>query len=451
MVCEVSPNLNSKERETLYNYLNERSLELAGKTMSAIEFFKFLMDTKANTKLDEHGTISLPSDIMKEMLDDKSVLFPFPVMIIDDKLIVNHERAQIPYGSVITEINGMPVVAIIDSMLKEKSTYGLRRLEISFDVFFLVKYGAPESFKVTYELPNSGETQFIELDPIDIKTRENFYGTTIYPINPWQLKNLINTDYFKDSDAYYIQLNSFDWNENVTNVYDAFDKKFSDIFKTIKKQKSKNLIIDLRYNGGGNILIPALFYSYIAQNDFYEEIHFSVPDFDLPYKNYIKKIGDREVNQDQVDEFIINFQKPFTKSNGYYEFNYVNNELRKPKKNNFNGNVYLIIGGRNISGASYFTAIFKNYNRGRMVGEQIGGSHHEITAGKQIEYELPNTKIRVSLPIGVIKFSQELENNIPEQKINPDILVSEKIKYQYFLKKEDWDLQEVFLLIKQFN
>ncbi|MFH6768785.1 S41 family peptidase [Gaetbulibacter aquiaggeris] len=451
IVCEVSPNLNSKEKEALYNYLNERSEELNGKTMTVIEFFKFLMDTKANTKLDEHGTISLSNDVMKEFLADKSVLFPIPIIIIDNKLIVNHDTAQIPYGSVITDINGIPVATILDNFLKEKTTYALRNLEVSFDILFLIKYGAPNSYAVRYTTPNSNVTETILLEPLDIKTRENVYNNIVFPLHREQLKNLISTAYFEDSNSFCITLNSFNWKEDVKNVYEIFDKQFSDIFKTIKKQKPKNLIIDLRYNRGGNILIPALFYSYITQKEFNEDIHLRVPDFDLPYKNYIEKIGDRALNKDQVDEFLNNFQKPFTKNNDYYEFNYVNNEIRKPKKNNYEGNVYLMIGGRNFSGASYFTAIFKNYNRGRIIGEQIGGSHHNITAGKQIEYVLPNTKIKVSLPIGVFTFSKDLETNVSEKKINPDVLVSEKIKYQYFLKKEDWDLQEVFLLINKLN
>ena len=50
-----------------------------------------------------------------------------------------------------------------------------------------------------------------------------------------------------------------------------------------------------------------------------------------------------------------------------------------------------------------------------------------------------------------MKFSQALETNIPEQKINPTIQITEAAKYQYFLKKEDWDLQTVLKIINQQN
>jgi len=451
IVTEVSPNLNLNEKESVNAYLNSKEQELDGKSMNVIEFFRFLMSLKAETKMDEHCSLSLSNEVIKDLLTDKPVLFPIPIVIMDNALVVNHDNAQIPYGSIIKEINGMPIETILDDFLREKSTYALRNLEQSFDLLYLIKFGTPQSFEVKYSLPNSNLMESMDLNPIDVKTRESLYASNVYPINREQLKNLINTAYFEESNTYYIQLNSFNWKEDIKNVYEAFDNAFEDIFKTIKKQNPENLIIDLRYNKGGNIMIPALFYSYMALQDFNELVNIRVPDFDLPYKNHIEKIGGRSVNTQQVDEFIANFQKPFTKNNDFYELNYIDNINHKPKKNNFKGKVYLLIGGRNYSAASYFTAIFKANKRGMIVGEEIGGSHHNITAGQLIEYELPNTKITTALPIAVFKFSPDIESGVPEPKIIPDIVLSEPLKYQYFLKKEDGDLQETIKLINDKN
>lgn len=449
VVCEVSPNLSAEEKESLYKYLNEKSKELDGKVMTTIEFFKFLMNLKANTKLDEHGSLSLSNEVMKALLTEKNALFPIPIVIINNKLIVNHEQVQIPYGSVITDINGMPIETILEDMLKEKSTFALHNLEQSFDVLFLIKYGVPDTYTVTYTKPNSNTTETINLEPVDIKTRESIYTNMVYPIHREQLKNVINTAYFEDTDSYYIQLNSFNWNEEVKNVYDTFDKQFSETFKTIKKQNPKQVIIDLRYNRGGLMVIPSLFYSYIAQNDFTEYMALKVPDFDLPYKDHIFAIENKNVTLEEVENFIKDFQKPFTKNNDYYENIIIDKSKREANKKGFNGTVYLLIGGRTFSAASYFTAIFKSNNRGQILGEQIGGSHHNITAGKQIVYDLPNTKIRLSLPMGLFKFSHDIETKVPEQKIVPDVFVSDELKYQYLLNKEDWDLKEILNFIEK--
>lgn len=449
IVCETSPNLNLKEKEDLYSYYNKRSEKLNGKTMTVIDFFKFLIDKVGDAKLDEHASIDLSEEVMKELFNNKKILFPVPIIILNDKLIVNHENVQIPFGSVISEINGISVEAILDEIIREKSTYQLRQLEPSFDVLYFIKYGTPKTFNVTYSLPNAIINKTIEISPVDITTRKNIYKKVTYPLNRAQLKNHINTEYFVDSDSFYIQLNSFEWNKQVENIYKAFDNQFKSIFKTIKKQKPKNLIIDLRYNRGGKVVIPALFYSYISQENFNEYISIRVPDFDLPAKNNILSIDNKNVTSENIENFLTDIQKPFTKKNDYYQHVFINNIKKEKKKRRFNGKVFLLVGGVTFSAAAYYTAIFKSNKRGKIIGEQVGGSHHNITAGNNIVYELPNSKIKLSMPLGFFKFSKDIETNVPEENIDPDILVSDELIYSSFLKKEDWSLKAVFDLIKK--
>ena len=198
ILCEVSPNINFEEKEALYNYLNKRSKELNGKTMTVIEFFKFLMDSEPDTKLDDHASISISNDVLKELFANKNVLFPIPIIVIDNKLIVNHENSKIRFGSVISEINGMTVFSILDNILEEKNASALRNLEHSFDLIYLITYGAPKSYDVTYTSPNTNQTKTIKLIPIGINKRERIYSNLIYPINNKHLKNTINTAYFEN-------------------------------------------------------------------------------------------------------------------------------------------------------------------------------------------------------------------------------------------------------------
>ena len=449
ITCEVSPNINSEEKKALYDYLNKRSEALNGKKMTALDFFKFLMDTQAETKLDDHGEIILSGALLKTLLTDQKTLFPIPILIMNKKLVVNYEEAEIPFGSIISAINKVPVSVILENVLKEENTYALKELEQNFDGFYLIKYGALKTFTVTYTLPNSSTTKTIKLNAVGVKARKSIYINRVYPLNRKQPKNIVNTTYFKNSDLYYIQLNSFFWNEPVKNVYRAFNKQFSNIFKKIRKRKAKHLIIDLRNNRGGDILIPALFYSYIAKEAFNENISVQIPDFEFPHKDLIVKIENTPVDQESIQKFINQIKKPFVKNKDAYEYAYVNNVKRVKNKKSYKGKVYLLVGGRTFSAAAYYTALFKNSKRGLIVGEQVGGSHHEITGGKIIEYTLPNTKIGIKIPIALMKFSQALETNVPEQKINPTIQITEAAKYQYFLKKEDWDLQTVLEIINQ--
>ena len=446
IISEVSPALTEGDKNDLINYFNSHESELQDKEMSSIEFFRFLIELKANTKTDEHGSLTLSADVMKEILTQSNVLFPIPILIIDDKLVVNHEKLPLPYGSIIYEINDRKVGELLDEMLNRKDAFTLRNLEPSFDALYLIKYGSAETFKILYTPPNSRITETIWVEAIDVKSRETLYRNVIYPLGRESLSNLLNTKYFEEKDTYYVQLNSFNAKTDSDNFYKEFDDVFTELFKDIKKKDPKNVIIDLRYNGGGRMIIPALFYSYLATKPFNETIHLKIPDFQLPYKEYIKTIEGREVDDSAITQIIEDFKKPFTKIDDHYEHRFIDSFKMKPNKRAYTGNVYLLIGGKTFSAASHFTALFKSENRGKLVGEQLGGSHKTITAGLQVQYELPNSKLLLGMPLGVLEFSEAV-TNIPGTKIEPDIPISEETKYRYFLQKEDWDLQEVLKLV----
>ena len=446
VISELSPALTIDEKKNLIDYFESHKHELDGKSLSSIEFFRFLIELKANTKTDEHGALTLSADVMKEILTHNSILFPIPIVIMDDKLIVNHESLPLPYGSIIHEINDRKVGDILDDMLKSKDAFSLRSLEPSFDVLFLIKFGRPDKFKVLYTAPNSTEALTVWVDPIDIKSREALYKDAVYPFDKESLSNLLNIKYFEDKDTYYIQLNSFNSKADDDKFYKSFEDEFDDIFKEIKKKEPKNLIIDLRYNYGGRMIIPSLFYSYIATKPFTEFMEIKVPDFNLPYKEYIHSIEGKTVDEAEIDAILDNFKKPFNEGPEGFEHIVFNDVSIKPNKRAYEGKVYLLVGGRTFSAASHYVALFASENRGTIIGEQIGGSHKTITAGMQIQYELPNSKLIIGMPIGVFGFSESV-TNIPGKKIEPDIRIPEETKYHYFLKKEDWGLIEALKLI----
>jgi hypothetical protein len=85
--------------------------------------------------------------------------------------------------------------------------------------------------------------------------------------------------------------------------------------------------------------------------------------------------------------------------------------------------------------------------RDTIVGEAIGGSHHSITAGTDITYQLPHTGIKATVPLMLINFSDELYKKVPEMYIIPDVELSEETYYNYFLLQQDPELETVFELI----
>ncbi len=253
-------------------------------------------------------------------------------------------------------------------------------------------------------------------------------------------------------------MNSFNWDresgKGLFSILSAddknFDKRFGQIFKEIADVEAENLIIDLRFNSGGNVKIPGLFYSYIAQNTFTENCYVTIRDFQIPAMDRITSISGTPVKGPRdVEKFVTRHEKVFTEqTEAGYRWSFIKDEEKNLSKNAFQGKVYLIVSGRSISASSYFAALFKSNDRGPIVGEEMGGSYRALTAGKIITYQLPNTKLELEVPIMEVNFSEELYEQIKQDRILPDIRFNETDQYGYFLEKKDIEVEKILAMIK---
>ncbi|VUT26687.1 MAG: Peptidase family S41 [Candidatus Methanolliviera sp. GoM_oil] len=146
------------------------------------------------------------------------------------------------------------------------------------------------------------------------------------------------------------------------------------MFFEIKENNIKNLIIDLRYNGGGDASIGNMLLEYLTDEPFRQ---FSRYDIKIS-KQYIEQIGSwldwlggggtGDITSHEVD-----FIKP------------TENPLR------FNGNIYVLTSGRTYSSASAFAVTIKDFSIGKIIGEETGWP--PTAYGDHILFTLPNSKI----------------------------------------------------------
>ena len=448
VVVEVAPTLKPSEKEGLLATLQERKAALTGARMTALEFFVFLKNTNFGIVVDEHAGLELPEKVIQSLIPKSPVLFPLPISIQNNKVLVNHDAVALPLGSEITAIDGLPISKVLASLVRRPTSLAYRELKRQFDIAYLIEYGESDSFQLTYISPKSSETQETRLASIDLDTRQQLMLSRIHPVNRDGLKNLMNSSFDSTHDLYYLQINGFEWREPTKDVTKEFNNAFNDIFKAIAKQNPKHLVIDIRYNGGGQMNIPGLLYSYLAKSDFSEVLRSKVPDFELPYLEYIPVGKDRTPNPKEVVKNLEAMKQRYQLRGDYYENEFINRSL-KPNKRAYQGDIILLISGHTASAASYFTALFKSQNRGIIVGEPIGGAHDGITAVKNVPYILPNTSIKISMPLGILNCSDDMRRLVPENKIQPDYNMAEDEKYRHFLLKEDWDLKEVYKHLKK--
>src|SRR5690606_17372548 len=117
------------------------------------------------------------------------------------------------------------------------------------------------------------------------------------------------------------------------------------VFKIIDKQKFENLIVDVRYNGGGTDPNDLVTYSYLTQRDFQENTQAWISFEKIPYIRYAYTNIPKVLRPLGVGKYNRAFQKDFPKKVGgefYQDSTSEDHKRWKPNKHAYSGNIYLL-------------------------------------------------------------------------------------------------------------
>ncbi len=210
----------------------------------------------------------------------------------------------------------------------------------------------------------------------------------------------------KDSSIAYMRIRGF-----TRGPYKDF---YKESFEKVESLKIKNLIIDLRDNGGGRLSEINNLYSYLTNKDFIfineSEVNSRIPLLKMLMTNTTPSIVKVIAGVLSPVIAVHNLIKT-KKRNGklYYKFRY--SKLQKPNPLNFKGKIYVLINGNSFSASSILSTHLKANKRATFVGEETGGAYNGTVAGIFKKYELPNTKVKISMGM--------MQIDAP-QKITPD-------------------------------
>jgi hypothetical protein len=167
-------------------------------------------------------------------------------------------------------------------------------------------------------------------------------------------------------------------------------KFFKRSFKVLQREQIKNLIIDVRSNGGGDAGLSTLLTRYIIDHKFKlaDSLYTIKPPSE--YKKYMQKsfwYGMLVSLVTTKDE------------DGKYHFRYFEKHFNYPKKkNHYEGQVFILIGGNSFSATTLFAGDLKGQKNVTLVGEETGGGFYGNTAWIIPDVTLPNTGLRFRLP-----------------------------------------------------
>ncbi|MCY7290856.1 MAG: S41 family peptidase, partial [Ferruginibacter sp.] len=163
--------------------------------------------------------------------------------------------------------------------------------------------------------------------------------------------------------------------------YNNFHKFFKESFKSLKENKIENLILDVRGNGGGNLMSCNLLFRYLYNRPHQFTGRANRKARYFKNRKYIDKSPIVKVFSTMFYPILwlddqINIKKDTL---GYYS-KLPTERYKKPKKNHFDQNLTVLINGYSFSATSLLSANLQSVKRGYFIGEETGGGFNQCTA-----------------------------------------------------------------------
>jgi len=328
-------------------------------SVTPVELFKWAAPLV--TKLgDGHTMLQFPYN---DYFTPTTLRFPLFVQVTADYTL--HVKScidnAIPQDAEVLSINGKSSRELIESMMDyasgERDFFRIERIDAEFPALFEMLYSS-DKYDIVYRLKDSKKRVEVTLQATkwnELKHR--------MPQSPKQAPGQAYS--FKlsaNNQAAIMDFRSFNNPEKMKIFADS-------MFRTLREKNIKNLIIDLRYNGGGNSVVGDVLFRYISPKPFQQMgktlIRITPTTARLIGENSTAP-GWYFYNAEASNELI----PPLTKEEGHYE-----------------GNVYLLISHHTFSSAGSFAWAFKHFGMGTVIGEESGGMN--VCFGDILRYKLP--------------------------------------------------------------
>lgn len=384
-ILEIHPNPFTKIDSIDYFKEIGKIKKSIEKPLTGDEFYRLL--APITIKIGDGHTGLNPDQ--SQMLINK-LRFPFDVFIQDQHMFITKNysvNTEILLGSEILKINGIPTKEILSTLLNyipgESERFTMLAMENFFPMAFRFVYGECNEFSV--EIKQSGKIAIYK-----INTLSNEQQKTSENMKPSRL-------YFKDNVA-VIDLRNFSSSDFTSFIDSAFTK--------IQHKNCQSLIIDLRYNGGGEASLADSLISYLTIKE-YQSMQSDVIKISSATSDYVRQLQSINLGKKTGDFYIWSGIpiKPIT------------------RKNFFNGSLYVLTSSMTYSTGGFFANVIKCYKIGTVIGSETG--QPMIAYGDTYNYILPNTNL--SCGIAKQKFvlccaRKEGQGVIPDYIIKPNLI-----------------------------
>ncbi len=369
-----------------------------------------------------HTSCSLSKAYTNNYEEKQAKLFPFEVKIVDHRvyLFSNFSTdSTIPNGSELLELNGQSTQTILHLLLPHIPGDGVIEglkyhiLEKDFSLIYSEFISQPEWFSLRFRMPGEELMSVRSLPGLHIpeikkikKKRTSTLSKQITDAPPLNFQ-------LTDDKIGVLTIHSFD-NNDITASKQKFKSFLRHTFDTLKYRGVNDLVIDLRNNEGGDDDFGWYLYSFLTDSAFryYDRIELASKKKYSYQKFFSKKLICRSLR------FLSS-----KASTGHIEWKHGSDtHIHQPGKNHFAGQVYVLINGGSFSTTAEFAAICQFHQKAIFIGEETGGAYEGNNSGLFTILTLPNTHIRVKIPL--FRYYMAVDTHHPTGRgVIPDVAI----------------------------
>lgn len=349
---------------------------------------------------DGHTSLWLNSDLIES---DRSILMPpFRLIWQAGRILIRDTTEQFEHikGVRLLEINGVDIKEFLQPMLAkisgEREAHRISRFLSKQQIYWALLQPVREQQMEITLTRGLAEPETLVIDQIDLPQYRKTFKTGADLRAPGK-------HYFYHNDrTCYWRYNSFNYNKTGRKAIDA-------VFSEIRDRGSQNLVIDLRFNGGGNSRAGDYILNYITSKRYRM---FSGSDVKISKQVYEKGLLGilARLMRGQIFKYRSRLKRP-------HEMGFC-----------FDGRVYALIGPATFSSASGFAAVLEDFDIATLVGEETGGLRECF--GDCPRFTLPNSGMQFSVSHKRF-FAPRPRPDDDKRGTVPDIAINDELLARY--------------------